>query len=40
MFGGAKVSDDVWGDLIQEVDDDENGEIEYQEFKDMLLKLI
>lgn len=40
MFGGANVSDDVWKELIKEVDGDENGEIDYSEFKDMLLKLI
>lgn len=40
MFGGTTASDEVWKELIQEVDDDENGEIEYQEFKDMLIKLI
>ena len=40
MFGGANVSDDVWKELIMEVDGDENGEIDYNEFKDMLLKLI
>lgn len=40
MFGGTNVEDGVWGELIQEVDDDENGEIEYAEFKDMLIKLI
>jgi Ca2+-binding EF-hand superfamily protein len=40
MFGGVNVNDEVWNDLIKEVDDDENGEIEYKEFKDMLLKLV
>ena len=40
MFGGANVADGVWKDLVREVDDDENGEIEYEEFKDMLIKLI
>lgn len=40
MFGGAKVKDDVWRELIKEVDGDDNGEIELDEFKDMLMKLI
>ena len=40
MFGGAKVQEDVWKQLVQEVDDDENGEIDYIEFKEMLIKLV
>lgn len=40
MFGGIDVTDNVWKELINDVDDDENGEIEYKEFKEMLDKLI
>lgn len=40
MFGGgSKVDDEVWNDLIKEVDINGDGEISFSEFKDMLLKL-
>lgn len=39
---GAKrlVDDAVWNSLIKEIDADGNGEIDYQEFKAMMTKLI
>jgi calcium-dependent protein kinase len=39
-FGGDKVPDSVWKEIIREVDDNEDGEISYQEFKEMMLKLL
>lgn len=40
MFGGNnKVDDNVWTDLIKEVDINGDGEIEFSEFKEMLMKL-
>lgn len=39
MFGGANAKDEVWKELIQEVDDDKNGEIDLEEFIDMLVNL-
>lgn len=41
MFGGNnKIEDGVWVDLIREVDINGDGEIEFSEFKDMLIKMI
>lgn len=41
MLGGsANVSEDVWHELIKEVDGNGDGEIGFNEFRDMLIKLI
>ena len=39
LGGGKKMDDQIWNDLIKEVDINGDGEIEFSEFKDMLLKL-
>mmetsp|Transcript_20995 Transcript_20995/g.2804 ORF Transcript_20995/g.2804 Transcript_20995/m.2804 type:complete len:145 (-) Transcript_20995:100-534(-) len=33
IFGGAKIDDDVWKQIISEADADNSGEISYSEFK-------
>lgn len=41
MFGQVGgVADDVWKEVIKEVDDNGDGNISYVEFKDMMLKLL
>ena len=42
MLGVKKrlVEDDVWNQLIKEVDTDGNGEISFDEFKTMMTKLV
>jgi len=35
-----EIDDNVWNDLIKEVDQNGDGKISYKEFKDMMLKLI
>lgn len=40
MLGGSEnISEDVWSELIREVDGNGDGEIGFAEFRDMLLKL-
>ena len=39
MLGGeANISDNVWNEVIKEVDTNGDGEVDLKEFKDMLLK--
>ena len=42
ILGGGKKfgSEKIWNDIIKEVDTDGNGEISYEEFKEMMTKLI
>ena len=41
MFKGNNMIDDaVWEELIKEIDDNNDGEIEFQEFKSLLIKMI
>jgi calcium-dependent protein kinase len=41
MLGGAdNISDEVWAELIKEVDANGDGEIGFNEFRDMLIKLV
>ncbi len=37
---GSKIPDEVWREIILEVDDKGNGEISQQAFKDMMLNLL
>ncbi len=36
----SKFSDKTWDQIIKTIDIDGNGQIEYDEFKDMMLKFI
>lgn len=40
LQGNEVVNDKVWEDLIRQADENGDGEIEYAEFKDLLLKMI
>lgn len=40
LEGNDVVSDKVWEELIRQVDENGDGEIEYNEFKDLLIKMI
>ena len=40
LQGSDVVDDKVWSDLIKQADQNNDGEIEYDEFKDLLLKMI
>eukprot|EP00339_Tiarina_fusa_P012195 CAMPEP_0117028382 /NCGR_PEP_ID=MMETSP0472-20121206/20641_1 /TAXON_ID=693140 ORGANISM="Tiarina fusus, Strain LIS" /NCGR_SAMPLE_ID=MMETSP0472 /ASSEMBLY_ACC=CAM_ASM_000603 /LENGTH=71 /DNA_ID=CAMNT_0004735853 /DNA_START=1397 /DNA_END=1612 /DNA_ORIENTATION=- len=40
IFGGKDISDDVWKEVINEVDDNDDGEISYKEFVEMMLKMV
>ena len=41
MLGvGKSIDDGVWDAVIKEVDEDGNGEIDFQEFKTMMKKLL
>lgn len=41
IFKGATgIKEDMWIDMIKEIDSDGNGEIDYQEFEEMLMKLV
>lgn len=40
LQGNTVVDDGVWEDLIKQADQNGDGEIEYEEFKDLLLKMI
>mmetsp|Transcript_17681 Transcript_17681/g.20432 ORF Transcript_17681/g.20432 Transcript_17681/m.20432 type:complete len:234 (-) Transcript_17681:23-724(-) len=37
---GKKIDDNIWDEIVKEVDDDGNAEISYIEFKEMMEKLI
>lgn len=38
MLGGENMRDDLWIELIGEVDEDKNGEVDLVEFTNMMLK--
>ena len=38
MLGGSNLRDDLWEELISEVDEDRNGEVDLVEFTNMMLK--
>ena len=40
MLGADHLKEELWQKLIDEVDEDGNGEVDIHEFKDMMLKLI
>lgn len=40
IFGGNKIDDDVWKQIIAEADADNSGEISYAEFKSTMMNLI
>lgn len=40
VFRGANVSDEMWNEIIKEVDENQDGQIQFQEFKKMMLKLL
>jgi calcium-dependent protein kinase len=37
---GQNIDDEVWEKIIQEVDNDGNGEIDFDEFTEMMTKLL
>lgn len=39
LFGGGRVPEDLWQQIIKEVDNNGDGQISLQEFKEMMLKL-
>eukprot|EP00828_Plagiopyla_frontata_P016257 TRINITY_DN2120_c0_g1_i4.p2 TRINITY_DN2120_c0_g1~~TRINITY_DN2120_c0_g1_i4.p2 ORF type:complete len:262 (+),score=49.50 TRINITY_DN2120_c0_g1_i4:571-1356(+) len=40
VFSGANVSDEVWNELVQEVDENNDGQIQFAEFKKMMMRLV
>ena len=38
MIEGIGATDEVWEDIVKEVDSDGNGEIDIQEFKEIMLR--
>jgi len=41
VFGEEnKISDDVWNQIVREIDDNGDGEISFEEFKEMMMKLL
>jgi len=39
VFGGGKIPDEVWKEIIREVDQNGDGEISFKEFKEMMMKV-
>ena len=39
MFGGVKIAENIWKEIIKEVDNNGDGEISYNEFKETMLNL-
>jgi calcium-dependent protein kinase len=39
-FGTEGATEEIWKEIVGEVDDNNDGEISYNEFKDMMLKLL
>lgn len=39
MLGTASLRDDLWNELLKEVDQDKNGEVNLAEFVNMMLKV-
>jgi calcium-dependent protein kinase len=39
MLGGENVREEVWAELLKEVDDDQNGEVDIKEFQRMMLRI-
>ncbi len=37
---GEKVNDDVWDEILEEVDENGDGQVDFGEFKTMMLKLL
>lgn len=37
---GKSIDDQVWDQVVKEVDTDNNGEVDYEEFKAMMIKLL
>ena len=41
MLGvGKQISEEVWLQVLNEVDGDGNGEVDFEEFKTMMMKLL
>ena len=40
MLNAAGATDEVWESLMKEADEDGNGEIDLEEFSDMMMKLL
>lgn len=40
LCSGQNIDDQVWEEVIKEVDGDGNGEIDFEEFADMMQKLL
>jgi calcium-dependent protein kinase len=39
VIGDAHINDAIWQEIVREVDEDSNGEVDINEFKEMMLKL-
>ena len=39
IFGHGKIPDQVWKEMIKEVDENGNGEISFKAFKEMMQKI-
>ena len=39
IFGGGKIPDEVWKEMIKEVDQNGDGEISLKEFREMMQKI-
>lgn len=40
LSGNMKIDEQVWKELVMEIDDNSDGEIDYEEFKSILLKIV
>jgi len=40
VFGGASRGEDVWDQIMDEVDKNNDGEISYEEFEDAMMQII